>query len=205
MDDSIVEIIAVIMGLLWFFFAKGKGQKKEATEHSTERPASDGPTSAKKSGLQERLEAALQEMQQRVEGESTQARSEPNRTSPAEERLSEGASKEFDPTWANVSEVDFSSRLDKVAVEEEYQSADRFSGFKEAHGLHYGEEPLLDENASGPEFREAHGIHYGNDPTHKHPAPVREVPVPPFFQDGNELRRAVVMAEVLGKPKALQR
>ncbi len=204
MEESIGQIIAVIMGLLWFFFVKGKGQKKEVTERSTERPASEGPTSVKKSGLQERLEAALQEMQQRVEGESTQARAEPSLSSPAEVSLSEGTSKEFDPTWANVTEVDFSSRLDKVAVGEEYKSADSFSGFKEAHGIHFGEEPLLDENASGPEFREAHGIHYGNDPTHKHPAPVREVPVPPFFQDGNELRRAVVLAEVLGKPKALQ-
>ena len=81
------------------------------------------------------------------------------------------------------------------------------STFKVAHGLHYEEgfDPLRSETEMEPEFHEAHGLHY-NEPHSAHDSLLP----PPRPDDGPrftpaDMRRAVVMAEVLGKPVSRRR
>lgn len=78
------------------------------------------------------------------------------------------------------------------------------STFKVAHGLHYNEgvDPLSTEVGRPVEFHQAHGLHY-NESHDQHPSML-----PPPRPDGGprftaaEMKRAVVMAEILGPPRS---
>lgn len=205
------QLISVVVGLAFFLFytLKNSGKKNAGNKRGTAKTGV--PPSAKKVSLQERLEAALHEMQQRVEGGASPAGT--GRESSLEESFTEARGSEFDPTWAAVKEKDFSSPLDgatpRLDVMEEAEDSLSLSTFKQAHGLHYAEDgdPYLKEHAGTPEFHEAHGLHYGRSaqrPASDSNQGSGAGALHDMLQNTDEIRRAVILAEVLGKPKALR-
>ena len=206
------QLVSVVIGLVVFLFytLKNKGQKKAGNKPV---PAKTGNSAkAGKGSLQERLEIALREMQQRVEGEVSPVKT--GKESSLEKSFAEVPGDEFDPTWASVKEKDLSSRLDDASsrfdtLEETTRSSDASGSFKQAHGLHYREEgdPYLKEQSDLPEFHEVHGLHYGEGarrPASGKPENSGAGALHDMLQNTDEVRRAVILAEVLGKPKALR-
>lgn len=221
-------IVSIILGLLYLFYTsvnKKKEEEKRRSGTTTEE------TGQKKPSLQERLDQAIQEMQQRVEGAEA-APEQPQRKSTAAANTSESGvqptllstpqfeesfaqtmtAEEFDPTWAGVKEANLANRMDNATTalesspDSRKREKGRMSDFKQAHGLHYVDgvsDPV--EMSTRGEFHEAHGIHHGDMTGHSHT--IGDVSYEAseairMLGDIDDVRKGIILAEILGKPKA---
>ena len=85
-----------------------------------------------------------------------------------------------------------------------------FNTFKQAHGIHYDEtqekEPVYADDTYQTEFHAAHGLHYGelDDAERTEISESREQRIDQLFSSMDDVKRGVIMAEILGKPKGLR-
>ena len=107
---------------------------------------------------------------------------------------------------------EFHSLMDEVPNETYHGHG--FRNFREGHGLHTtgAHVDSYDDTAVGlSDFREAHGLHYDEaiySPKKGKRAltssPTQEPETSPVFGSPEALRNGIILAEILGKPKALR-
>lgn len=209
--DIIKDYFWVILALLFYLFAGRKKTKKDGktVPEVVERQQT---TRERKPGLQERLEQALKEMQEQAEGKNRPAPS----SSPAAVRrdavvsvpegglLSESVPAEV--SYEFHSTVPLHQRPTALAPAAASVPAAQ-PEFREGHGLHYHAHTAeMAESTGGAEFHQAHGIHGGGGgrSVRTRPSAATEEGFR-FFADEDELRRAVVAAEILGPPVSRRR
>ena len=217
----------IIFGLIYLFGSSAKKKAEEAKRKTTAKGAPSVPE--QKKGLQQRLEDALQEMQgragtgtasaptrlerkeQEVEGESVENEIHRMTAEALYDRdlysSPEESSSLLSEQPATESQFGFKSLMKEVPNETYHGHG--FTNFNEEQGIHHDDNPLLEYDinmASMSDFQEAHGLHYGETTSGGAGSAylLDSISGKGFFHDMNEVRRGIVLAEVLGKPKALR-
>lgn len=217
--DIIKDYFWVIIALLFYLLAGRKKTKKdEKIVPERNRPGESAAGEARP-GLQERLEQALREMQQQTGPTSTNV---PVQSSAAYQTPLEAATASvpaeevFSEPSRTTSPFEFHSTVPlhqrRTALDAARQTAPAtavaesasVSEFHEGHGLRYHSHSGEMSSSGRTGFREGHGLHYGESPTRPSRSgvpPAVSDDVPPFFRDEEDLRRAVIAAEILGPPR----
>ena len=220
--DIIDLIPLIIIGLLYLFGSSAKKKAEEArSKAQNQRPATELEP---KQGLQDRLEDALREMQARVEGQRSEGEApaaERGRASPSTDsdqvaneigRLTAGTlydrevygSKVESEPIGKAGEETFGFHSLMEEVPNEAYHGHGFGGFKQVHGIHYGEtdEPAYADAVNRGEFDQAHSLPIHTAGTRR--SASRQTPVNLLFSTMDDVQRGVIMAEILGKPKGLR-
>lgn len=239
------DLLPLIIIALVFLFGRSSKKKAEEAKRKAEMGI-EGPTpgtmetgvaaSATPASLQERLEQALREMQQRVEAESAAAK-ESAAPIPRQAASLIAAMEGIDLEEGDEFAREYAAPLDVLAVEPPVtseQTEDRFafharsgadestpqsyreSGFSEyrsARGLHFNEthSPAAVRSAGMSEFHEAHGLSHGRQRAHPIYTSAMDKQAEDeservrIFENADDVRRAIIINEILNKPRALRR
>lgn len=220
--DIIKDYFWVIIAVLFYLFAGRKKAKKEQREQVAKGETQSRSTPASRpaaSGLQERLEQALREMQSQGEKGRAPVAAQPVPASVSAPQATSVISSDIGHSLeygAAESAYDFHTTVPlherKTALDIALENAaaagqPSATEFTEGHGLRYHSHSAEMGSSKTPEFKQAHGMHYGEAPSRsskKHSTPVLQESSPALFSSDEELRRAVVTAEILGPPKGRQ-
>ncbi len=188
------DLLFIIGGILYFLFRLFGGAKKNETEQKTPRTVAQ----ASKKSLQERIEEAVQAIEDKIETSNASDKTKLEKVTPPSERA--GSLSAADDVYAFHSISDKYGSVDKGGsqtafsyqtsldenAEEEYHSHG-FSSFQLAQGIsHTGEHTGDDIHV------DIYDIQQGN---------VRH----DLFATPADVRRAVITSEILGKPKSMQK
>lgn len=215
----------LILAILFYLFAGRNKKKKEEEKKASRAGTSPQARPAVKSGLQERLEQALREMQEHA-GQETGGRPAPQSAGqtprlvvrPAAAPAASMATAEANVTVPEpgVAESTYESgpaislrerrtALDAAAAKEEFTES-TVPDFREGHGLRYHAHVGEMAPTGSVEFHEAHGLHFGQAGLGRSGIPatpsILDEESIPLFHNEDDIRRAIIAAEILGPPKA---
>lgn len=216
--DIIKDYFWVIIALIFYLLFGRKKTKKDGkiVPESGKQQVTVGEP---KLGLQERLEKALREMQQQVEQGNT---TRPVQSSAPAQQMSEMRGDVvsieegfYEASTSNSFEFHTTvplhqrkTALESVPVEVVQEvSGEALPEFHEAHGLRYHSHSGEMKGGRELDFHEVHGMHYGESltsPSRSTLSAVLHDESSALFRDEEDVRRAIIAAEILGPPKGMR-
>ncbi|MGE3802833.1 MAG: hypothetical protein AB7H80_17595 [Candidatus Kapaibacterium sp.] len=207
---DITELLPlIIFGLIYLFGSAAKKKAEQAKKSPTAQVPQKSAEPQKKQSLQARLEEALREMQTQVDPQSSTATRTRVNLEPEATQAEWGYDHDiYSSETAEKQNFEFHSLMEEVPQETYHGHG--FTKFSEGHGLHARGETKTtfdDTNKASTDFHAAHGLHYeeslipGKRGATTH---IEQQPTPAAFADVEDLRRAIILSEILDKPKALR-